>query len=81
MADKFNFTAIYKIDNDTGQRFWFLELENGQLVTVSDDRVSLFPSKDSDLSKDALGVIERAPKKGDEVDVAEGASTEQNRLL
>ena len=80
MADKFNFTAIYKIEN-TGQRFWFLELENGQLVTVSDDRVCLFPSKDSDLAKDAIGVIERAPKKGDETDAAEGQPADQERLL
>ena len=80
MADKYNFEAIYKIDKDD-KHYWFLRLENGQLVTVSDDRVSLFPSLDSDLAKDAIGVIERATTKGDEADVTEGESTEPRRLL
>ena len=80
MADKFDFQAIYKIDKD-GERLWWLRLENGQLVTIGSDRVCLFPSLHSDLSKDAIGVIERAATKGDETNAAEEQPTEPQRLL
>ena len=80
MADKFDFQAIYKIDKDD-KRYWFLRLENGQLVTIGDDRISLFPGIESDLSKDAIGVIERAATKGDETDATEGKPADQERLL